>query len=183
MNEHEQNELWEKSLRGRLTPKEQAQLESWLAARPDLRAQWEEEVALCQMIRQLPDAPVSSNFTALVMQAVAQEERAAQRAEAPVADGFMVWLRKHFAQLTASTAVVALAAVLAVQQQHQPPQAVTAPDAKQAMAEQIKELAKVGPVPSVDLLMDYEPIRRMSQGASQGPVGPDLDFVDLAMVE
>ncbi|MGV3755086.1 MAG: anti-sigma factor family protein [Verrucomicrobiota bacterium] len=182
MNEHEQNELWEKSLRSRLTPNEQAQLESWLAARPDLRAQWEEELALCQVIRQLPDAPVSSNFTALVMQAVAQEERAAQRAEAPAADGFMVWLRKHFAQLTASTAVVALAAVLAVQQQ-QPTQTVTAPDANQAMAEQIKEMAKVGSVPSVDLLMDYEPIRRMSQGASQGPVGPDLDFVDLAMVE
>jgi hypothetical protein len=52
------------------------------------------------------------------------------------------------------------------------------------MAEQIKEMAKVGPVPSVDLLMDYEPIRRMSQGvASQGSVGPDMDFVDLAMVE
>lgn len=182
MNEQEQNELWEKSLRDRLTPGEQVQLDAWLATRPDLFAQWQEEKALCQVIRQLPDAPVSSNFTALVMQAVAQEERAAQRTEAAVSGSFMTWLRQHLVQLTASTAVVALAAVLAVQQQ-QPTQTVVAPDANQAMAEQIKEMAKVGPVPSVDLLMDYEPIRRMSQGASQGPIGPDLDFVNLAMVE
>ncbi len=170
MNEHEQNELWEKSLRGQLTPSEQAQLETRLASRPDLRAAWEEEMALCQAIRQMPDAPVSSNFTALVMQAVAAEERQAQRVEAAVPLSFMGWLRKHFAQLAVSTAVVTVAAVLSIQQQ----QKITVSDTTQEMAEQIQAMAKVTPVPSVEVLKDYEPIRRMSQ--SQESSGPDLEL-------
>lgn len=172
MNEHEQNELWEKSLRSQLTPKEQAQLEARLAARPELRAEWAEELALCQAIRQLPEVPVSSNFTALVMQAVALEARQAQRVEAPVSEGFWVWLRKHFVQLAASTAVVALAAVLAVQQ-HQPVTPVTVLNSQQEMVGQIKDLAKVGPVPSVDMLKDYEAIRRLSQVSAE----PDWDLL------
>ncbi|MCD6050360.1 MAG: hypothetical protein K0Q55_1763 [Verrucomicrobia bacterium] len=174
MNEHEQNELWEKSLRGQLTPGEQAQLEARLAARPDLRVAWEEEMALCQAIRQMPDAPVSSNFTALVMQAVAAEERQTQRAEVVVPVSFMGWLRKHFAQLAVSTAVVTVAAVLTLNQ----PQTTTVTDSRQEMAEQIKAMATVAPVLSVDLLKDYEPIRRMSQGA----VEPDLELA-FALVE
>jgi hypothetical protein len=172
MNEHEQNELWEKqnelwekSLRGRLTPGEKAQLEAQLAVRPDLRAEWEEEVALCQAVRRLPDAPVSSNFTALVLQAVAAEEREAQRAHAPVAEGFVAWLRKHLVQLTASTAVVTVAAILAVNQH----KAL----ARQEMAEQMKVMAAVAPVPSVDVLKDYEAIRRLSQVSSE----PDLELL------
>lgn len=172
MSEHEQNELWEKSLRGQLTPKEQAQLESWLAGRPDLRAEWEDEVALCQVVRQLPDAPVSSNFTSLVLQAVELEQRQTQRAEAAGKSGFVYWLRKHLVQLTASTAVVALAAVLALRQ-HQP-DAIT--DSRQEMAEQMKEMAKVAPVPSVDVLKDFEAIRRLSL-TTQNSAEPDLELL------
>lgn len=172
MNEHEQNELWEKSLRDRLTPGEQVQLDAWLATRPDLFAQWEEEKALCQVIRQLPDAPVSSNFTALVMQAVAQEERAVQRTDAPVTGSFMAWLRQHLVQLTASTAVVALAAVLALQQAPTSTPVITT-DSRQEIADQIKVLADVAPVPSVDVLKDYEAIRRLSQVSAE----PDLELL------
>jgi hypothetical protein len=173
MNEHEQNELWERSLRDQLTPGEQAKLEAWLALRPDLSAQWEEEKALCQLMRQLPDAPISSNFTSQVLQAVALEERAAQheRAEAPVTGGFMVWLRHHLVQLTASTAVVALATVLALQQVPTT-NTVTPADSRQEIADQIKVLAEA-PVPSVDVLKDYEAIRRLSQVSAE----PDLELL------
>lgn len=177
MNEHEQNALWEKSLRGQLTPGEAAQLKAHLATRPDLRAQWEEEMALHELVRQLPDAPVSSNFTSLVMQAVAREEQIAARAEAPAAEGFMVWLRRHFAQITASTAVIAVTAFLVMQQQ----QSVTSretvvADSRQEMAEQIKAMATVAPVPSVDALKDFEAINRMSQIQSS----PEADMELLA---
>jgi len=176
MSEHEQNELWEKSLRGQLTPKEQAQLESWLVVRPALRAEWEDEVALCQVVRQLPDAPVSSNFTSLVLQAVAQEERSAERTAVTAQGGFGYWLRKHLVQLTASTAVVALATVLALQQHHTG-SSVPAVDSRQEMAEQMKEMAKAAPVPSVDVLKDYEAIRRLSQVSSVAPSEPDMELL------
>lgn len=177
MSEHEQNELWEKSLRGRLTPNEKARLETWLAARPDVRADWELEMSLCSAMQQLPDVPVSSNFTSLVMQAVAREERQAERAEAAAPNGFVYWLRKHFAQLAASTAVVAIAGFLAVQQHggNDGAQSTTVAnvDSKQEMAKQIKELAVVAPVPSVDALKDFETIRRMSQVSAE----PDLELL------
>lgn len=163
MQEREHNELWERSLRGQLTSGERMQLEAWLATRPALRAEWEEEVALCQMVKRLPNAPVSSNFTALVMQAVELEQRQAERV--PVTLGFWAWLRKHMAQVAASTAMVVLAGGLVIlQQRHAHTQAVT---------NQMKELAKVVPVPSVDALKDYEAIRRLSQVSTE----PDLELL------
>jgi anti-sigma factor RsiW len=163
MQEHEHNELWERSLRGQLTPGEKAQLEAWLAVRPELRAEWEEEVALCQIVKRLPDVPVSSNFTALVMQAVERE----QRVEVPAreAAGFFVWLRHHFAQVAASTAVVMLAGGLVLRQHQQAEQ--------QVVTNQMKELAQVVPVPSVDVLKDYEAIRRLSQVSAE----PDMELL------
>ncbi|HEY1170973.1 MAG TPA: hypothetical protein VGH19_06340 [Verrucomicrobiae bacterium] len=171
MSEHEQNELWEKSLRSQLTPEEKGRLEAHLAERPDLRVQWEEEMAVFQAVREMPDAPVSSNFTSLVMQAVAAEARHAQRIEMAAHEGFFVWLRKHFAQLAVSMVVVTVAAVLALKVPH-----ATSPlsDSSQEMAEQIKAMAAVTPVPPVDVLKDYEAIRRMSQ--TQVATGPDIEL-------
>ena len=163
MQAHEHNELWERSLRGQLTPGEKAQLDAWLAVRPELRAEWEEEVALCQMVRRLPDVPVSSNFTALVLQAVELE----QYAEVPAqqAAGFFGWLRQHFAQVAAATAMLMLAGGLMFLQQRQARQ--------QAVTNQMKELAKVVPVPSVAVLQDYEAIRRLSQVSAE----PDMELL------
>ncbi|MGA2557634.1 MAG: hypothetical protein ABSG04_15305 [Verrucomicrobiota bacterium] len=61
-----------------LTPDQQAPLRQYLAAHPEARCQWEQEAALTRALNRLPPAPVSSNFTALVLQAV-------QRAPAPSA--------------------------------------------------------------------------------------------------
>lgn len=163
MQAHEHNELWERSLRGQLTPGERAQFEAWLAVRPELRVEWEEEVALCQMVRRLPNVPVSSNFTALVLQAVERE----QCAEVPAqqAAGFFGWLRQHFAQMTAATAMLMLAGGLFMLQQRQAQQ--------QAVTNQMKELAQVVPMPSIAVLKDYEAIRRLSQVSAE----PDMELL------
>jgi anti-sigma factor RsiW len=71
-------ELAEQAWRRALTPDEQARLRQFLAAHPEARSQWESEAALTRALHRLPPAPVSSNFTALVLQAV-------QRAPAPSA--------------------------------------------------------------------------------------------------
>ena len=63
-------ELAELAWRRRLTPEEQARLRQYLDAHPQARRQWEGEAALTRGLNRLPNAPVSSNFTALVLQAV-----------------------------------------------------------------------------------------------------------------
>jgi anti-sigma factor RsiW len=63
-------ELEELAWRGLLTPVQQARLRRHLAAHPGAALQWESEAALTRALNRLPPAPVSSNFTALVLQAV-----------------------------------------------------------------------------------------------------------------
>src|SRR5207237_1038835 len=56
-------------------------LQAWLTANPDAREEWEAEMGLNRLLADLPEAPaVSSNFIALVMQAVEREAAGADRA-------------------------------------------------------------------------------------------------------
>lgn len=54
-----------------LTEDEWAGLERWLSANPAERAEWE---AVDQLLAALPDAPVASNFTSLVLEQVRRVE-------------------------------------------------------------------------------------------------------------
>ncbi len=71
--------LQEIAWRRPLTAVEQAELDAWLAQHPDAQSEAETEAALTHVLNQLPDAPLPSNFTARVLQAVQQEENAARR--------------------------------------------------------------------------------------------------------
>ena len=79
MKDVHEDDLFRLSLQPELSPEEESRLEAWLAAHPDERAAWEQDRALGRALQSLPDAPVSSNFTARVMQeldlAEAREER------------------------------------------------------------------------------------------------------------
>ena len=74
MNDMRKDELIRLGMHRELTPEEESRLEGWLAAHPEARAPWEGERALSRALRSLPDMPVSSNFTAGVLQAVELEE-------------------------------------------------------------------------------------------------------------
>lgn len=69
MKQSEYQKLTETSWRRPLTAAEQARLHAWLAEHPDSLESWEEEAALNGLLRRLPGAAVSSNFTARVVQA------------------------------------------------------------------------------------------------------------------
>ena len=71
--------LREKIWRRELTPEQQAELRAWLAVHPESAADLEKEKNLTGLLARLPDAPVPSNFTARVLQAVEQEARVAER--------------------------------------------------------------------------------------------------------
>jgi anti-sigma factor RsiW len=73
MNEMEYLELMEASWRRPLTAAEEARLQAWLATHPEEQARWDSELSLNNLLEQLPDVPVASNFTARVLQAARRE--------------------------------------------------------------------------------------------------------------
>jgi anti-sigma factor RsiW len=79
MNEVRKEELMRLSLKHELTPEEESRLEACLAADPEARAHWEEDRGLSRALQSLPDVPLSSNFTARVLQTLELEERSERR--------------------------------------------------------------------------------------------------------
>ena len=90
MNDPVYDELVRLSSRREPTVDDRLRIEALLVAHPGLRARWEEDAAVSNALRGLADAPVSSNFTARVMEAIDLEERAAQRRAQP--GGWRRWI-------------------------------------------------------------------------------------------
>lgn len=82
-NDPLERHLRELSWRKGLTHTDQETLRAWLAAHPQAQAEWETEAALTEALGQMPDVPVSSNFTARVMQA-AERQAADQQPARPI---------------------------------------------------------------------------------------------------
>ena len=102
MNEQQHKELVEASWRRPLSPEEEAALQMHLAARPDAQADWEDDLALTNALRTLPDAPLSSNFTSQVLQEIEREERVL---EIPAVPFWRQWLPRF---ATAATMLILL---------------------------------------------------------------------------
>jgi anti-sigma factor RsiW len=79
--------LKEINWRRSLTPLELARVRQFLAVHPEFQHQWDEDAALDRLLQRLPAAPVSSNFTARVMQAAQC---------APARSGWRQWLAARF---------------------------------------------------------------------------------------
>jgi len=97
--------------RRRLTPAEQAEWQAWLAAHPEAQAEAELDAALDAALTHQADAPVSSNFTARVMQTIEAEARREARPIAPARN----WCHKLMPRL-ALAAVVLCVGTLAYRQ-------------------------------------------------------------------
>ena len=84
MNESDYMKLREEAWRRPLTAGEKSQLQSYLLVHAEAQAEWEEEAALTQLLARAPDAPLSSNFTARIMQAMFLPVIAVAFAVAPI---------------------------------------------------------------------------------------------------
>ena len=151
MNDSEYERLLAESWRRALTPEETARLQAFLTSQPERAEEWADEVALNEALDRLPQAPVSSNFTALVMQAV---ERDSAREPAAFNQGrtwLGRWLRRPASGL-AWAALLMLTLWLGFQQFHTQPK-----------TEQARNLAvilqAVAPEPGV--FEDFDAIQRM----------------------
>ena len=69
-------ELREKICRRPLTQAEQGQLDAWLAAHPEARADWAADAALNAALARLPEKPAPSNLTARVLAEIDREDLA-----------------------------------------------------------------------------------------------------------
>ncbi len=139
--------LRETAWRRKLTDAEQAELRTWLATHPAARDEWENEAALNELLARLPEAPVASNFTARVLQAVEREAAASERA----ARWPRVWriLVPRFA-----TALVLVGAGLFAYHRHVQAERLE-------LIRSVAAVADVRALPSPQFLQDFEAIRRL----------------------
>lgn len=148
MKETPEDELLRLSLRAGLAPEEEARLESLLAAHPEARAGWEEDLALGRALQSLPDVPLSSNFTARVLQAVDLD--IAREARPPRS-----WFRVLLPRLCGAAAAVLLA-FFGVQEYRAVQRMELAKDVS------LMEMAKL---PDAGVLQDFDAINQLQQVA------------------
>src|SRR5687768_11096099 len=108
-NGNEINDLLARASRRELSASEMRDFERRLEVDSALREAWLLEQNLERALHRLPNVPVSTNFTSLVLQSVLAEQPSAQPRRTR-------WFRLPFPRLAAGVAVVGLAGFLALHQ-------------------------------------------------------------------
>jgi hypothetical protein len=144
-NEPLQNQLRELAWRRKLTDAEK----TGLRMQPEAQADWELESRLSEALASVPDAPVPSNFTVRVLQAIEREEARGARTRS----GAWYW-RVLVPRVAVAVAVVGFAGL--AHQHHEF-------DKRARLARDIALLAKAQPMPSIEALKNFDAIQRMSQ--------------------
>jgi len=161
MNEFDYKTLLEKRWRQKLTAAEEASMRAWLAQHPESKAEWDLETQLSEALEKLPDAPVPSNFTARVLQAIeATEPRPSTQSRRP-------WFfRVLLPRAAVATVILGLALLY---HEH------TAATAKRAeLVRGVKVVVGVPSLPSPEILQDFDTIRQMPAST-----GPDQELIAL----
>ena len=155
--------LREAGWRRPLTDAEQAELAALLAGQREPAPDWQVEAGLNDALRRLPDAPMPSNFTARVMQAIEREEAATGRARKPT------WLGLNLRYWLPRVAVGAVALGMVLVSVHSYTVASRA-----RIIQSLAVLSEVTPAPTPELLADFDSIRKLD--ATQGA---DTELLDL----
>lgn len=171
MKDMDRHELILGALRGKLTTGQQAEFDRLVENDAGFRAEWETEQALEQTLRRLPDAPVPSNFTSLVLQAALRPGN-----PAPSAAGRRPWFRFAFVRWGAGLAAVA-AVALTIQNQRTNAQRQEVAEAVHAFNNVASAIAHEQ-TPATDVFQNFEVIQRLSI-----PSDSELDMELLAALE
>ena len=157
------NRLLETAMRRPLTPDEEAQLLACFAEDPSAKATWEEEMALARLLHRLADAPLATNFTAQVLQAVEQAERQ-HRSRAPTILGRLS-LRNPVPRWVAAGLAVVLVALCYWQYQslRREKMAVSLAD----IANNMETVSHVTSLPPVEPWEDFDAINRLPPPADE----------------
>lgn len=147
MSDVRKDELVRLSAKRELTPEDESRLEIYFTANPQARAEWEEERALTRAVQSLPDLPVSSNFTARVLQEVDLEDRTMARA-----GNRSAWWSRLWPKLGWATAALLLT-TLGIQYHTAQKQKI------------VVDLVRISQAPA-DVLQDFEVINRLRQASA-----------------
>ncbi len=141
-----------------LNADELKQLDTWFAGHPEDREIWEEEAALSGVLANLPDVPVSPNFTSRVWQQIEMEVREPVRTENLLVR-FLTgsWLR---IPRIAWACALMLALGISIQQEHTQNQ--------DKVAESIVPVVELAQLPSVEMLQDFDAINSLSEPMVSG---------------
>jgi len=142
--------LLELSWRRQLTSAQETQLRAWLAGHPETHADWEAETALNEALARLPDAPVPSNFTSLVLQSL--ERETAQSSCSALPAGAWLWTSRWLAR-GAFAAVVLAAGLFSYRQ--------VRIDHRHALVKSVEAVSEVSSLPSPKILEDFDAIRAL----------------------
>ena len=152
MNDSEYQALIEASWRRPLSAEEQAQLDVWLATRPDAQAAWEADCGLNQLLGQLPNAPVASNFTAQVLGAIDREQASSAR-QPSWNDRVQRWFHRPAPRI--AWALLLVGVIGFGYHRHQT-------TVRNEMAQGLSVMASVATLSDPAALQDFEAIQRLS---------------------
>ncbi len=144
------DKLRETGWRRKLTPSEEAQLRAWLADHPEARADWQVETMLSESLGRLPDAPVPTNFTARVLQAVQRESSAVRRR-----GWTWRWSWRSLLPKAAVAALVCGAAIFGILSS-------VASTKRTKLAQSVAAVSEVSSLPAPDILEDFDAIRQLN---------------------
>ena len=149
MNAPEYQALLEASWRRELTAAEAARLEAHWADHPEGRAEWLTEATLNRALRGLPNAPLASNFTAQVLQAVERERTQPKGRPAP-SQGWKHWIHGFWHKAAwCGAALLILAGALQEYRYLN----------RTEMARDLAKIPAVATLPSPEILQDYDAIQ------------------------
>jgi anti-sigma factor RsiW len=151
MNDSAYQRLKEKSWHKKLDPAEDRALQAYLEAHPQARLEWEKETVLTDLLAGLPDAPLSSNFTARVVQAAGREQ---QRAEA--VRRRLTW--QSVIRLLPRSAMALVVVGIGFLSFHQYQQ-----NTRSQIARSVVAVSAVATLPRMEWLQDFEAINRLNQ--------------------
>jgi hypothetical protein len=152
-----------------LTDREQAELRACLAAHPDQQADAEADTALSQALARLPDAPMPSNFTAQVLNAVERESATIEQVSGKTT---IRWWRVLIPRVAVVAAVVGVGVIT-----YRHRQTVKQEELAEA-ARSFVTVAGAGPLTDPRVFEDFEAIRRMGQ-ADEGLLALSEDLMSL----
>lgn len=162
MNEAEYHQVCEALWRRRLTPEEESRLLAYWAVHPEARAEAEAETALTQFLRQLPDVPVASNFTARVLQLVDLETPLLTPARSLQRWRRWLWSRAWLPRVAFALLVLSLVALGGWQYRWH---------SRTRFAQNVADYSKVAVmqvlerIPTVEIFQDFDAIDRLAQTA------------------
>jgi len=143
--------LREISWRRPLTEAEQAELRVWLVANPAAQVEIEADEVLNLALARLPDAPMPSNFTARVLQAI---EREAVAMKPSATANSSRWWRVLLPRIAGVALVVVVGSALAYRFQ--------IAKQNQALVTTAQEVAAVKPLADPLVMADFDVIARLS---------------------